>query len=76
MSCYHFSVFCTIVLPLTSIFVVFYQNQYDQEMVRRHREQVDWRKVDVDLMALYASGARGKETWTVSRWFYSNPLSL
>jgi hypothetical protein len=24
-------------------------------MVRRHREQVDWRKADVDLMALYGS---------------------
>jgi hypothetical protein len=43
-------------------------------MVRLHGEGVDWRKVDIDPMALYASGGRG-ESWMVSRWFHSNHLS-
>jgi hypothetical protein len=42
-------------------------------MVRLHEEGVNWRKVDIDLMALHAS--RG-EPWTVSRSFHYNPLPL
>jgi hypothetical protein len=37
-------------------FCYFCQNQYGQEMVRLHREGVNWRNVDVNPMALYTSG--------------------
>jgi hypothetical protein len=33
-------------------------------MVRLHGRGVDWRKADIDPMAMYT---RGEESWTVSR---------
>jgi hypothetical protein len=60
VSCHHFLMFCTIVLSLTCIFVVFYQNKYGQEMVRLHGEGVNWRQQDIDPMSLYASGGGKK----------------
>jgi hypothetical protein len=46
-------------------FCYFCQNQYGQEMVRRHREQIDWRKTYVDPMALYASEGEKSHRWWV-----------
>jgi hypothetical protein len=36
---------------------------------------VNWREQDLDPMTLYTNRG-GKGPWTVSQWFYSNPLSL
>jgi hypothetical protein len=57
VSWYHFLIFYTIFLSNLHCWC-FLQNQYGQEMVRRNREQIDWRKANVDPMALYASGGR------------------
>jgi hypothetical protein len=54
VSCHHFSMFCTIVLSLTCISVVF-ARKYDKEVVRLHGEGVNWREQELDLMALYTS---------------------
>jgi hypothetical protein len=37
-------------------FYCFYQNRYDEEMVRHHGEGFNWREADIDPMAVYASG--------------------
>jgi hypothetical protein len=55
VSCYNFTIFCTIVLSLTYI-LLFFLNEYDQEMVRLHAEGIDWRKEGMGPMALYTSG--------------------
>jgi hypothetical protein len=48
--------FCTIVISLIYISIVFCQNKYGEEMVRLHGEGVNWREQELNLMALYASG--------------------
>jgi hypothetical protein len=44
-------------------FCCFCQNQYGQEMVRRHGGQVDWRKADINPIALYASEGVKRHGW-------------
>jgi hypothetical protein len=44
-------------------FFCFCQNKYGEEMVRRHGEGFNWREVDIDLMAVYASGGEKSHGW-------------
>jgi uncharacterized membrane protein len=65
VSCYHFLIFCTVVLYITYIFVVFARINMAEKIVRLYGEEVDWRKADVDLIALYANGggkSHGRQT--------------
>jgi hypothetical protein len=47
--------FCTVILSLTYISVVFCQNKYGKEMMRLYGEGVNRREQEIDYVALYAS---------------------
>jgi hypothetical protein len=61
VSYYHFLISCTIVLSLTCIFVVFARINM-AKMVKLDGE-VEWRKQDIDPMALYTSRGGKRQGW-------------
>jgi hypothetical protein len=64
VSCHHLSMFCTVILSLTYISVVFCQNKYGKEMMRLYGEGVNRREQEIDYVALYASReGKSHEQW-------------
>jgi hypothetical protein len=55
VSCHHFYVLHHYSLSKLHL-CCFCQNKYGEEMMRLHRERVNWRQQDIDPMTLYASG--------------------